>query len=144
MGAKLAMPEKLAIAYMGDAAFGMCGMDFETAVRERIPILAIVLNNSWMSGYRQIIPVATEKYNVGSISGDYLKISQALGCYSERIVKPAEIVPALNRAIEVTRSGAPAVLEFMTRVEEAGPERGNPSPEGRMVRPSSMRQAKSS
>ena len=64
MGAKLAMPEKLAIAYMGDAAFGMCGMDFETAVRERIPILAIVLNNSSMLGYSQIIPVATEKYNV--------------------------------------------------------------------------------
>jgi thiamine pyrophosphate-dependent acetolactate synthase large subunit-like protein len=141
MGAKLAAPEKLAVAYMGDAAFGMCGMDLETAVRERIPVLAIVLNNSWMSGYRQVIPVATERYKVGSISGDYLKIAQGLGCYGERIEQPTEIIPALQRAIKIAEAGSPAVLEFMTCVEEAGPERGNPGPEGRMVRPSSAKQS---
>ena len=40
LGAKLAAPEKLAIHFLGDGAFGMCGLDYETAVRERIPILA--------------------------------------------------------------------------------------------------------
>ena len=42
MGAKLAQPEKTCVAFMGDGAFGMVGMDFETAVREEIPIIAIV------------------------------------------------------------------------------------------------------
>ena len=42
MGAKLARPDWLSVNIMGDAAFGMVGMDFETAVRARIPILTIV------------------------------------------------------------------------------------------------------
>ena len=50
MGAKLAIPEKLVINLMGDAAFGMVGMDVETAVREKIPILTIILNNFAMGG----------------------------------------------------------------------------------------------
>ena len=69
MGAKVAAPDKLAIAYMGDAAFGMCAMDLETAVRERIPVLAIVMNNSWMSTYSKRIPNATERFKVGYMSG---------------------------------------------------------------------------
>ena len=49
MGAKLAQPDKLCINVWGDAAIGMTGMDFETAVRERIPILSILLNNFSMA-----------------------------------------------------------------------------------------------
>ncbi len=50
MGAKLAQPDKLCINVWGDAAIGFTGMDFETAVRERIPIMSILLNNfSWRS-----------------------------------------------------------------------------------------------
>ena len=49
MGAKLACPDKLCINVWGDAAIGFTGMDFETAVRERIPILSILLNNSAMA-----------------------------------------------------------------------------------------------
>jgi len=50
MGAKLAMPDKLCINVWGDAAIGFTGMDFETAVRERIPIMSVLLNNSrWRS-----------------------------------------------------------------------------------------------
>ena len=45
MGAKLARPDKLCINVWGDAAIGFTGMDFETAVRERIPIMSILLNN---------------------------------------------------------------------------------------------------
>ena len=41
MGAKLAKPDKLCINFWGDAAIGFTGMDFETAVRERIPILSM-------------------------------------------------------------------------------------------------------
>lgn len=49
MGAKLAEPHKLCINVMGDAAIGFTGMDFETAVRERIPILTVLLNNFSMA-----------------------------------------------------------------------------------------------
>ena len=49
MGAKLAHPDKLCINVWGDAAIGFTGMDFETAVRERIPILSILFNNFSMA-----------------------------------------------------------------------------------------------
>ena len=50
MGAKLAAPEKDVIHMMGDAAFGMVGMDVETAVRARIPILTII-SEQWDHGH---------------------------------------------------------------------------------------------
>jgi acetolactate synthase-1/2/3 large subunit len=117
MGAKLAAPEKLAVNVMGDAAFGMAGMDFETAVRERIPILTIILNNSALGGYEHHMPVATKHYRTKFISGDYTKIAEGLGGYSERVESPAEIIPAIERAQKAIEAGKPALLEMITREE---------------------------
>ena len=64
MGAKLARPDWLSVNIMGDAAFGMVGMDFETAVRARIPILTIVMNNGLMGGYGEWMPDAVDRYAV--------------------------------------------------------------------------------
>ena len=119
MGAKLAAPQKLAVNVMGDAAFGMAGMDFETAVRERIPILTIVLNNSALGGYEQYMPVATELYGTKYLSGDYAKVAEGLGGYSERIENPADVIPAIQRAQEQIAFGKPALLEVITREEGA-------------------------
>ena len=49
IGAKLAQPDKVCVNFMGDAAFGMVGLDFETAVRSNLPIITVVLNNSTMA-----------------------------------------------------------------------------------------------
>ena len=49
IGAKLADPDKMCVNFMGDAAFGMVGLDFETAVRSSVPITTVVLNNSTMA-----------------------------------------------------------------------------------------------
>ena len=56
MGAKLVHPEKLCINVWGDAAIGFTGMDFETAVRERLPILSILLNNYSMAIELNVMP----------------------------------------------------------------------------------------
>lgn len=117
MGAKIAAPEKLVANFMGDAAFGMVGMDVETAVREQIPILTLILNNSAMGNYEQHIPRASERYGTKYLSGNYSVVAKGLGAHAERIEQPADIIPALNRAISVTREGKPAVLEFITREE---------------------------
>ena len=69
MGAKLAAPDKLCINVWGDAAIGFTGMDFETAVRERIPILSILLNNFSMAIELKMMTVATERYRSTDISG---------------------------------------------------------------------------
>ncbi len=119
MGAKLAAPEKLAVNVMGDAAFGMAGMDFETAVRERIPILTIILNNSALGGYEKHLPVATDRYGTKFLSGDYAKVAEGLGGYSEKVEDPADIIPAIQRAQEQLAAGKPALLEVITREEGA-------------------------
>ena len=114
MGAKLVAPDKLCINVWGDAAIGFTGMDFETAVRERIPILSILLNNFSMAIELKIMQVATEKYRSTDISGNYAEFAKALGGYGERVTEPSAIVPAIKRAIAKTKEGTPALLEFIT------------------------------
>lgn len=111
MGAKLAQPQKMVVNVMGDGAFGMVGMDFETAVRENIPILTIVLNNSGMGTYFKTTPTTS------TLSGNYAKVAEALGAHSERIEDPDEITPAIKRASRYSESGRASLLEIVTRVE---------------------------
>ncbi|HBH03544.1 MAG TPA: hypothetical protein DDZ42_16760 [Candidatus Rokubacteria bacterium] len=114
MGAKLAEPDKLCVNVWGDAAIGFTGMDFETAVRERIPILSVLLNNSSMAIELKVMKVATEKYRSTDIGGNYADFARALGGWGERVTEPGAIVPAIKRAIDRTREGTPALLEFIT------------------------------
>ena len=114
MGAKLIHPDKLCVNVWGDAAIGMTGMDFETAVRERLPILSILMNNFSMAIEIPIMPVSTEKYRSTDISGNYSDMAKAFGGYGERVTDPAEIIPAIKRGIDATEDGQPALLEFLT------------------------------
>ena len=115
MGAKLAEPDKLCINIMGDAAIGMVGMDIETAARNKLGILTIVLNNGAMAIERKSMPFAAEEYKALYVGGNYGEVAKALGGWSERVEKPDQLVPALKRAVEVTRSGQPAMLECLTK-----------------------------
>ena len=117
MGAKLAAPDKLCINVWGDAAIGFTGMDFETAVRERIPILSILLNNFSMAIELKVMPISTEKYRSTDISGDYAAMARAFGGHGERIEQPKDIIPAIQRGIAATKEGKPALLEFITSKE---------------------------
>jgi acetolactate synthase-1/2/3 large subunit len=118
MGAKLAFPNKLCINVWGDAAIGFTGMDFETAVRERLPILSILLNNAAMAMELDVMPTATEKYRATDISGHYADFARALGGYGERVTRVDQIVPAIRRGIAATLRGEPALLEFITAQEK--------------------------
>ena len=118
MGAKMAAPEKTVINFMGDAAFGMVGLDVETAVRANIPITTIVMNNSTMAIYPDSrIPTAVERYGLKDLSGDFYRVAVALGAYAEQVHTPEEIKPAMRRAMEANAAGRPALLEFITKEE---------------------------
>jgi acetolactate synthase-1/2/3 large subunit len=117
MGAKVARPDKTVIHVLGDAAFGQCGMDIETAVRNRIGIVTVVLNNSCLGGYDKHLPNATRLYGTRFLSGSYSRVAEGLGAYTEVVEKPAEIIPAVRRAADVARDGRPAVLEVITKEE---------------------------
>lgn len=118
MGAKMAAPEKTVINFMGDAAFGMVGLDVETAVRAGIPITTVVMNNSTMAIYPDSrTPTAVERYGLKDLSGDFYQVALALGAYAEQVTVPEEIGPAMRRAMEANQQGRPALLEFITKEE---------------------------
>ncbi len=121
LGAKLACPENLVINVMGDLAFGTAGLELETGVRERIPILTVLVNNSRMGGYGHHMPNASERFGSNRLSGQYSAMAQSLGAYSERVEQPADVIPAIQRAIKATEAGQTAMLEFITKEEPIYP-----------------------
>ncbi|HXH09553.1 MAG TPA: thiamine pyrophosphate-requiring protein [Alphaproteobacteria bacterium] len=117
IGAKLAAPDKFCVNFMGDAAFGMTGLDFETAVRCGIPITTIVLNNSSMAIERHALAISHERYRARDIGGNYADMGRAMGGYAERIEKPDDIIPAIQRARQHNANGRAVLLEFITSEE---------------------------
>jgi len=117
MGAKLAAPDKFCVNFMGDAAFGMTGLDFETAVRSNIPILTIVLNNSSMAVETEHMKTSHGLFRTRDLQGNYADMAKAMGGWSERVSDPSQIKDAIVRARKVTDSGRAALLEFVTTQE---------------------------
>ena len=107
----------MALARGIDDQWARCGL--ETAARERIPILTVLLNNSAMGNYEKMQPVAVERYNIKRLSGDYSAVARALGVWSERVENPSEIGPAIGRARAAIAEGRPALLEMITAEEPA-------------------------
>ncbi len=118
MGAKLAAPEKVCINWMGDAAFGMTGLDFETAVRAHIPIITVVSNNYTMAIETSRMLESQERYRTRDLGGNYADLARSLGGRAERVEDPEEIGPALQRARRITEEeGLPVLVEIMTSSE---------------------------
>ena len=119
MGAKLARPEKFCVNFMGDAAFGMTGLDFETAVRSNIPICTIVLNNDDMAVEVPHMERSHDLFGSRGLYGRYADMARAMGGWSERVEDPGDVSAAILRARRVTEDGKPALLEFVTSSEMA-------------------------
>ena len=122
IGAKIAAPDKQVVNVMGDAAFGMSGLDIETAVRAEIPILTVVLNNGVMTNYSHHMPIATEQWESNALGGDYRDVALALGAYAERVESADEINLAVDRALKANNEGQPALLEIMVKEEPFSPK----------------------
>ena len=117
IGAKLAAPDKFAVNFMGDAAFGMTGLDFETAVRSDIPILTVVLNNSTMAIETTAMARSHELFGSRDLGGNYADMATAMGGWAERVEDPSDVGPAIMRARRATEDGRAALLEFITSEE---------------------------
>jgi thiamine pyrophosphate-dependent acetolactate synthase large subunit-like protein len=117
IGAKLARPEKFCLNFMGDGAFGMSGLDIETAGRIGAPITTVLLNNGDMATYPGGYPVAREKFAVTRMTGDYAKIAEGLGAVGIAVKHPAEIAPALARAQTLNKEGQPVLIDVRSNME---------------------------
>ena len=121
IGAKMAAPEKHVVNVMGDASFGMAGMDIETATRSKVGTLTVILNNGVMTHYSDHMPVATEKWESNRFSGNYSKVAEGLGAFAKRVETPDKISEAINLAVKANSQGQPAVLEMITKEEDNVP-----------------------
>jgi thiamine pyrophosphate-dependent acetolactate synthase large subunit-like protein len=119
IGAKVAAPDKFCVNFMGDAAFGMTGLDFETAVRCGVPICTIVLNNSAMAIEIPHMKLSHERYRSRDLGGSYANLARDLGGWSERVEDPAQVADAIVRARRQTEDGRACLLEFVTSQETA-------------------------
>ena len=117
IGAKLAAPDKFVVNFMGDATFGMTGLDFETAVRSGIPILTIVLNNSTMAIETSHMARSHELYRTRDLGGQYADMARAMGGWAEKVEDPSDVGGAILRAKVATENGEAALLEFITSEE---------------------------
>ncbi|MGZ8210965.1 MAG: thiamine pyrophosphate-dependent enzyme, partial [Burkholderiales bacterium] len=119
IGAKVGAPDKFCVNFMGDAAFGMTGLDFETAARSGIQITTVVLNNSTMAIETHAMAYSHEKYRTRDLGGSYANIAKDLGGWSERVDNPAEVGNSILRARRENENGRAALLEFITSAETA-------------------------
>jgi thiamine pyrophosphate-dependent acetolactate synthase large subunit-like protein len=114
LGAKAAAPDKLSVCLLGDAAFGQCGLELETAVRNKLPVLCVLVNNSEMTGYGDHQRIAEERFGLKTLSGRYTEIGNALGAEAFRVTSPDEVAGSIRDGIARVEAGSVVLLEFMT------------------------------
>ncbi len=109
LGAKAGKPNHKVVVLHGDGSFGLNGMELDTAIRHRLPVLVVIsLNGGWTADPEQNKPGR----NLGYTRFD--KMAQALGCHGEYVEKPEDIGPALERAAAAVAKGQTAVVNVVT------------------------------
>ena len=117
IGTKLAHPDKFCLNLMGDGAFGMSGLDIETAVRSGASITTVVLNNGGMATYPGGYPVARERYGVTHMNSDYAKIAEGMGAIGITVKRPNEMVGALEDAQKLNAEGQTVLIDVHSNME---------------------------
>jgi acetolactate synthase-1/2/3 large subunit len=112
IGVQLARPGKQVIVVIGDGGFGIGGMELETALRHRLPIVALLWNNSsWGPSFDQM-PMLRGRVDPFDMLPElrYDRMFEAIGCHGEHVTRPDDIRPALERAFA---SGKPSVVNVI-------------------------------
>jgi acetolactate synthase-1/2/3 large subunit len=108
LAAKVAYPNSRVLMLTGDGAFGFNGIEFDTAVRHGLNIVAIVGNDSAWGIDRQIqLGLYGRAVATDLRQSRYEQIVQGLGGYGEFVERPEDLKPALERALA---AGKPALL----------------------------------
>jgi acetolactate synthase-1/2/3 large subunit/sulfoacetaldehyde acetyltransferase len=117
LGAKLARPDRPVVCLCGDGGFLMTSQDLETAVRERIPVVTVVMtNNCWGSekAYQKFF--FNERYVGSDFSNPrFDEYARLFGAQGLRVEKAAELRPALEKALAAS---VPTVLEIPVDPDE--------------------------
>ncbi len=137
MGIQAARPDRRVLAVLGDGSFWMVAQDLETAVREKLPVVCVVVNNFAFGNTRDRQRIAHGGRYLGVFYGnpDFAAFARLLGAYGERVERSGDLPAAIGRAIE---SGVPAVIDVVQDSQEGLPPGMAPpaarSPAGQLPR----------
>ncbi|GED42085.1 sulfoacetaldehyde acetyltransferase [Cobetia marina] len=126
MGAKTAAPERPAIAYAGDGAWGMSLMEIMTAVRHDIPVTAVVFHNrQWGAEKKNQVEFYNRRFVAGELDNEsFAEIARSMGAEGITVDRLEDVGPALKKAIDMQMNeGKTCVIEVMCTRELGDPFR---------------------
>ncbi len=126
IGAKAAAPDRPAIAYAGDGAWGMSMGEVMTAVRHDIPVTAVVFHNrQWGAEKKNQVDFYNRRFVAGELESEsFAGIAQAMGAEGIVVEKLDQVGPALERAIDLQMNeGKTCIVEIMCTRELGDPFR---------------------
>ncbi|MGH1543384.1 MAG: thiamine pyrophosphate-dependent enzyme, partial [Arenicella sp.] len=126
IGAKTAAPERPAVAYAGDGAWGMSMMEIMTCVRHDIPVTAVVFHNrQWGAEKKNQVDFYNRRFVAGELDNEsFSQIAIAMGAEGIVVDQLEEVGPALEKAIEMQmKEGKTTVIEIMCTRELGDPFR---------------------
>jgi sulfoacetaldehyde acetyltransferase len=126
IGAKVAAPDRSAIAYVGDGAWGMSFGEIQTCVRENIPVTAVVFNNGQWGAEKKNHVDFYDKRFVGvnlDKQPSWAAVAKAMGAEGVRVASLSDVGPALAAAAKAQSEGKTTVLEMMVTRELGDPFR---------------------
>jgi sulfoacetaldehyde acetyltransferase len=126
MGAKLARPERAAVALVGDGAFGISLNELPTCNRMKIPVTVIVFRNGqWGAEKKNDILWYDERF-VGTELGDdfsFAAVAEAFGCRGVRVTTMEDLTSAVSEACELQNDGVTTLVEVVVNKELGAPFR---------------------
>ncbi|MGU3629568.1 thiamine pyrophosphate-dependent enzyme, partial [Comamonas sp. C24C] len=126
IGAKCAAPDRPAIAYAGDGAWGMSMMEIMTAVRHDIPVTAVVFHNrQWGAEKKNQVDFYNRRFVAGELESEsFSDIAKAMGAEGIVVDHIEDVGPALQKAIDMQmKEGKTCVIEIMCTRELGDPFR---------------------
>lgn len=119
LGAKLGRPDLPVVAFIGDGAWGMSLAEVMTAVREDIPVVAIVWNNSeWGAEKKNQIDFYDDRFLGTNLKNpDFAGVAREMGANGYKVEKAGDIASTLREAIASKR---PSVINLVVDSEELG------------------------
>jgi sulfoacetaldehyde acetyltransferase len=126
IGAKVAAPQRPAIAYVGDGAWGMSFGEIQTCVRENIPVTAVVFNNGqWGAEKKNHVDFYANRFVGVNLDHQpsWAAVARAMGAEGVTIDKVGDVGPALRAACEAQKAGKTTILEMMVTRELGDPFR---------------------
>lgn len=111
LGAKVGAPDRPVFALQGDGAWGISGLaEVMTAVREEIPVIAVVFNNDqWGAEKKNQIDYYDDRYVGTNLSNpDFAQLARDMGAEGYRVESAGEVAGVVEAAI---KSGKPAVID---------------------------------